>query len=148
MEKKYVHYGFTTFDKKQFQPISNYPLFTKPQGGLWASPVDAPYGWSAWCKDQEYGNCDPERCFTFSLKENARVLTLRYKGDLAALPKAQLPFSNPSWICLDYEKLQQSGWDAVEVDMSGGGNELYFPLYGWDCDSIVIFNPDIIVPEI
>lgn len=147
MKKKYIHYGFTEFDKNLFQPISNGPIPTKPLGGLWASPVDAQYGWSAWCKNEAFGDCDSGNSFTFSLSENARVLTLRHKDDLNDLPKVNAIFSHPLWVCLDYEGLQESGWDAVEVDMSGGGNDLYFPLYGWDCDSIVIFNPDVIVPE-
>ena len=148
MEKKYIHYGFTEFDKSQFQPISNAPPFPKPNGGLWASPVDAPYGWAAWCKDENFGDCDPENSFTFALTENARVLTLRRKEDLDDLPKLHKMIFQPIWVCLDFEALKASGWDAVEVDMSGGGNALYHPLYGWDCDSIVILNPDIIVPEV
>ena len=38
---RYIHYGCTSFDKLKFQEI---------KGGLWASPIDAEYGWKDWCE--------------------------------------------------------------------------------------------------
>lgn len=49
------------------------------------------------------------------------------------------------WKALDFETLESSGVDAVEVNLSADRN-LYYELYGWDCDSILIINPEIIVP--
>lgn len=43
--KKYIHYGAKSFIPGFVRQIVNKPLFTKPKGGLWASPVDAKYGW-------------------------------------------------------------------------------------------------------
>ena len=37
----------------------------------------------------------------------------------------------------------RQGVDAMWVDISAD-RDLYMELYGWDCDSIVVFNPDII----
>ena len=48
-----------------------------------------------------------------------------------------------SWILLDFEKLAET-YDAVEVSISSDF-DLYYKLYGWDCDSIVIMNPDVVV---
>ena len=45
-------------------------------------------------------------------------------------------------IFLDFEKLSKE-YDAIEVNISEC-RDLYYSLYGWDCDSIVIMNPDII----
>ena len=42
-----------------------------------------------------------------------------------------------------FEKLAEI-YDAVEVSISSDF-DLYYKLYGWDCDSIVIMNPDVVV---
>jgi len=47
-----------------------------------------------------------------------------------------------SWKLLDFEKLAGI-YDAIDVSISNDP-ELHFALYGWDCDSILIMNPDII----
>ena len=50
------------------------------------------------------------------------------------------------WVCLDFEQLLKNGIDAVQLSLFIGNYELYYKLYGWDCDSILIMNPDIIKP--
>lgn len=145
MSKVYIHYGFTDLDKSRIKPIRNIPFATKPGGGLWASPLYAEFGWNKWCKREHFGPCRKENSFIFTLRPDANVLLLTHPSDLDGLPKKDAILS--SWINLDFEQLQSNGIDAVEIDLSGGKFELYFPLYGWDCDSIVIFNPDIIVPK-
>ena len=47
---------------------------------------------------------------------------------------------------VDFEALMQAGVDAVEFNLSKD-YELYWALYGWDCDSILILNPEIIIPS-
>ena len=42
--------------------------------------------------------------------------------------------------CLDFEKLSKD-YDAIEVIDIG---KFYWALYGWDCNSILIMNPDIV----
>lgn len=49
------------------------------------------------------------------------------------------------WSMIDYEELATE-YDALEVLISED-HELYFNLYGWDCDSIVIMNPEVIIQE-
>lgn len=144
--KKYVHYGHKSFDKNLFIPIINGRSFlTKPIGGLWASPIDAEYGWKNWCKDEEFCKCEDENSFTFTLTNNARVLYINDISDTDNLPELNPDISSEfkisSWVCLDFEKLKEE-YDAIEIKISGRG--IYFGLYGWDCDSILIMNPDII----
>ena len=45
-------------------------------------------------------------------------------------------------MALDFEKLSKE-YDAIEVFISKD-EQLYWDLYGWDCDSILIMNSDII----
>ena len=43
-----------------------------------------------------------------------------------------------------FEKMVEDGWDGLEISISDYA-QLYNYLYGWDCDSIVVFNEDAIV---
>ena len=141
MEKPiYVHYGHKKFCKEMCKPIENIQLFTKPKGGFWASRIDAKFGWKDWCIDEEFRDIDENNAFRFKLKDNAKVLYINDTKILANLPMQQSIIK--SWLCLDFEKLSEQ-YDAIEVNISKC-NHLYDLLYGWDCDSILIMNPDII----
>jgi hypothetical protein len=37
------------------------------------------------------------------------------------------------------------GYDGIEIEINSV--DIYFDMYGWDVDSILIFNPDIIIEE-
>lgn len=47
--------------------------------------------------------------------------------------------------CIDFEKLKSLGCDALEI-FAGSNRTLYDLFYGWDCDSILILNKDVIIP--
>lgn len=143
MSKTYIHYGHTKFDREAFRPIHNRRSFTKPEGGLWASPVDAEFGWKQWCDREEFRECQMNNSFTFTLSENARVITILSVNGAKVLPQQDNPIGF-DWVMPDFEKLLEQGWDAVELVLSNDWG-LYWSLYGWDCDSIVILNPDVIV---
>ena len=143
--KNYIHYGHTKFDKSMFTKIKNVDCSTKPKGGLWASDVEAEYGWKEWCNENEFRDCDKENSFTFTLSDDAKILYIESVNDLESLPKGKDKFglNFSSWYLLDFEKLAET-YDAVEVSISSDF-DLYYKLYGWDCDSIVIMNPDAVV---
>lgn len=143
---EYIHYGHKGFSKELFQPIKNREMFSKPTGGFWASRVNALYGWKDWCRDNDFGDCREGNCFRFSISKNANILTINSVDDLKGLPKAKqpVPVESSLWDnCLDFEQLLLNGIDAVEVNISSG-RQLYMAMYGWDCDSILIMNPDIV----
>ncbi len=149
-KKVYVHYGAKEYDREKFRPIKNVSrnvTFTKPrEGGLWASPVDAEHGWKDWCKDNEFRVCSTENSFRFQLKDGTKILRLFTCDDLEGLPHNtdtafELEYMSPSRVCLDFEELVRMGYDAVEVECI---ENLYHALYGWDCDSILVMNPDVI----
>ena len=143
--KNYIHYGHTKFDKSMFTKIKNVDCSTKPKGGLWASDVEAEHGWKDWCEAEEFRDCKEENSFLFVLSDNAKVLYIESVNDLESLPKGKDKFglNFSSWYLLDFEKLAET-YDAVEVSISSDF-DLYYKLYGWDCDSIVIMNPDVVV---
>ena len=117
----------------------------QPKGGLWASDVEAEYNWKDWCEEEEFRDCKEKDSFSFVLSDNAKVLYINSVDDLKLLPKADDKFgiNFSSWILLDFEKLAET-YDAVEVSISSDF-DLYYQLYGWDFDSIVVMNPDVIV---
>lgn len=152
--KKYIHYGHTEFRRDLFSPIRNRVAFSKPFGGLWASSVDAEYGWKDWCKDNDF-NTDRLGCsFEFALSDDANILHIYNTEQLQFLPNCKLPFPC-SWCCPDFEQLLAKGYDAIELHLSEENSKnkglfegLYWDLYGWDCDSILIMNPEVVVCEI
>lgn len=140
----YIHYGGNRFFPKQFRPIKNRQYFNKPFGGLWASPVDAEYGWKQWTEDNHYGERSESDAFRFALPD-ANILHISKKSDLDKLPMtgSHDALDMTSMRCLDFEKLLSSRFDAIELHLSDNW-ELYWDLYGWDCDCILILNPDVI----
>lgn len=139
--KTYIHYGQNNFDVDLFAPIENRPYFTKPFGGLWASRTDAKYSWNDWCRNNDFAECRNDNSFTFTLKDGAKVLEINSVKELKEVPKIK-DDDGVTYTMIDFEKLSES-YDAIEVNISSDHN-LYFSLYGWDCDSILIMNPDII----
>jgi len=147
---EYVHYGHKEFDESLFQPIQN-DLFVKPNGGLWASPIGAKNGWKEWCEAENFKDCESSNSFRFSLSDNANVLHLRCTEDLKRLPlnPKAIGYALISKYWLDFEQILNSGIDAIEVHISEDNGDdwhdsLYYNLYGWDCDSILIMNKDIV----
>ena len=141
---EYIHYGHNKFDLSQFKPIRNEKFMNKPYGGLWASRTDAKYGWKDWNEHEQFRVCSEENSFKFVLSENANVLEIHSREDLDKIPQiktSQLLIGN----CLpDFKKLLYSvGVDAIELFLSEDPR-LYWDLYGWDCDSILVMNPDVV----
>jgi hypothetical protein len=146
--KKYIHYGHKNFDRNLFSDISNtHVCSSKPNGGLWASAVDATWGWKDWCERENFQRHNLKTSFSFHLAPAANVLVIDNVNCLEVLPRLECgEFSHDLWVSLDFEKLRDSGVDAIELVLSAD-QRLYWQLYGWDCDSILIMNPDIIVEE-
>lgn len=138
---KYIHYGHKHFSPCSFEPVRNEPYRNKPRGGLWASPVDAPFGWKDWCEAEEYQKCDEANSFTFTLNEKANVYLIRSVDEVRAMPSVECELE--SMFLPDFEKMLADGWDAIEFHLSED-SELYWALYGWDCDSILVMNPDVV----
>lgn len=142
----YIHYGDDKFEKPG--SIRNLDQFTKPSGGFWASRKGDPFGWKRWCEREDFRLNRLERSFEFVLKDFAKVAVLSNSKDLIPMPKLKdswKPHKDShdlfvDWCCLDFEALSKI-YDAIEITNI---RELYWDLYGWDCNSILIMNPDIV----
>lgn len=143
MKIRYIHYGNTKFEPERFQEVINEDYRPKPSGGFWGSPVDAEFGWKNWCERENYMECMKENSLTFTIRDDAHVLHIRSGANLGGLPMIKEEYGK---IYLDFEKLRELGIDAIELHLSENP-ELYRVLYTWDCDSILIMNPDIIEVE-
>jgi hypothetical protein len=169
---QYIHYGSDKFDKEQFVPISNRGHWIKPIGGLWASPVDSKNNWYEWCKAEYdwYELCETEcdknnggefnfvfqtymsKSFTFSLKPGSKIIYISNIVDLRLLHDMDCCTyltNRPSLYenaipveSIDFEKLLSLGYVGVEISLNSC---TYWSMYGWDCDSIVVMDPNSIV---
>lgn len=141
--EKYIHYGHKKFEQNLFLPIRNRIGFIKPEGGLWASNINANFGWEDFYEKEYGGQCDKDNSFMFCLSDNARVLQINSSCELDSLPiiKNRSGVFN-GWMYLDFEKIVKK-YDAMEVLISKD-KQLYYDLYGWDCDSILVMNSDVI----
>lgn len=158
--KKYVHYsrrGVNKFDRNMFIPVKNEPMRNKPSGCFWGSPVDTDMNWEHWCKNNDFATSSlrEENKIVFTLTEDAKVLTIKSVNDLKDLPKLKtLMGMEKFYTYLDFEEISKS-YDAIELLLSEEEIDfsnhkitgLYYELYGWDCDTILVMNPDVIIEE-
>ena len=156
--REYIHYGSTEFRKELFMPIKNRENFVKPSGGLWSSPITrkSPKGeWKEWVDGEGFSNGFKERYgddnfFKFQLKRGSKILTIRSAKELRGLPQIKSEYYDFGNVLLDFEELAKE-YDGIEVLISEEdkrglelGEGLYWELYGWDCDSLLVFNKDIV----
>lgn len=140
-----------------------------PFNGLWASPVDTDWGWIDWCKQNDFHLDSFEWYQTFTLKDNAKICTIDSLQSLNVFLKKYA--KRVETIDYDYTRKQKfvditedidpnawvaSGtyrynWNKVVIDFDGievshdfNFNLIHKIFYTWDCDSIVIWNPEII----
>lgn len=149
MSKKYIHYGATEFKLDRFVPISNRIYFNKPHGGLWASPCDSDCNWHEWCMGNDFRIERLNDYFIFTTKADTRILTIKDHNDLVRLKQNGLCLDFSSYYSSaindfypNFKKLLDIGYDAIEVYIR---DTIYWDLYGWDCDSLLVLNPDCIV---
>jgi len=145
MCNRYIHYGDSEFDIFKFESIRN-PLshvLPKPYGGLWASPIKAKnLDWYSWCIDNQFDTDNLHKSFIFELAKNANIFTVSTNKDLEKL-KDLIGTKTPAGCYYDFEALELMGFDGLEVEINTW--DIYMGLYGWDVDSILIFNPDVII---
>lgn len=146
---KYIHYGSDKFDPKRFTEIKNpKPLWVKPySGGLWASPIDSKFSWKDWCESEQFELDRLKTSFIFDLSPKAKVLEIKGISDIEKAEKQKLIIRYNTAIPLiryviDFEKIKKKGYDVI---LFVENDETHFPLYGWDCDSILVLNKKVII---
>lgn len=144
-----IHYGSELYIPEAVLPITN-DYWNKPKGGLWTSPIKSKYGWKDWNADSGYINCDVEDSFTLQLRQGSKVVVVNSLEDYISLPKRNDVFLNEKLI--NFEELSKE-FDAFWLTESGLNTTAtinYYKnngmmLYGWDCETIVIFNSSCVI---
>ena len=95
---------------------------------------------------------ESSKFFRFTLRDGAKVGVIHSIPDLCRLPTVDSDLFWQSSEMLDFEECLRQGWDAIELCWYGeeykdqrGTDNMYYGLYGWDCDCILILNPDVVV---
>lgn len=142
-----IHYGSNAYKEDRFVKVTNSMWHSiKPSGGLWTSPIDSDFGWIDWCIENEFG-CDLSKSFTIKISPDTRICKIDCADDLDKLPWLTKEFDS-GWTlhCIDFEKARRS-YDAVWLTYKGERETRYTKprnLYGWDCESVVILNKEVI----
>lgn len=148
MRKQYIHYGSSCFDldifnEKKANPHNSSHL-NKPPYGFWASPIGSDYWtWRDWCESEDYHTDRLDKSFKFTLTKKAKILIVRSREDI-------FPYLISNNILerkiIDFNSIMTS-FDGMELIHGNRYLELHDnEFYTWDVDSIVIWNPYIIVP--
>ena len=144
----YRHFGASRFDLSHQYPGQGqlHPIGVKPGWGLWASPVgDNFFTWEEWCRDNDWDLGQLDRHFDFTLDPTAKVLTLTTMDELSnsgVFYSADMRSPRIAW-WLDLGSYLTLGYDAIYVSAMTC-RDLYWALYGWDCDSICVTNPAVV----
>ena len=151
VEQHYQTYGLGKYDRGKFKAIQNDRIIprNKPLGGLWASPVGSKDDWREFNRSEAYRVYDDDDYFEFKFKPNARILRIRTSADIKSLPmqwdnrtmtNIDPRYKDTIWAYPDFEEIIKN-YDAIEYFCN---KETYEPLSGWDCDSVLVLNPDVI----
>ena len=148
MDKIYITFGSSEYkpDMLRSAVCKTEPRRDKPNG-LWASPKDAGISWESWCRSEKFRLSTLDESFEFTLSYGAKILEIHDPEDIIeyVLPVNERFFAYK----LDHEALRQD-YDGMELFLSDNYQALrwdkYDIFYTWDCDSIVIWNPDVIKP--
>ena len=143
----YITYGMPYFDKSLLVPKSQ-PLLVrgnKPVGCFWGSPISAKFGWKEWCEAEEFYKSDFSLYIVWKLKPDARILKIKSEKDIESLPVV-IDYCLEFMPNIDYNLLRNK-FDAVELLNPSLGKGLYNSekargFSTWDCQSIVVLNPD------
>lgn len=153
-EEIFITYGCGKhFDRSKFREIKNrevLSIYHKPHGGLWSSPVNSDIGWKDWCLGEDFMLEKLKESFRFKIKETSKVYIIDNEVDLKNIPmKLETSFSfRPFERCIDYEGMKNVGYDAIWLTGHGmrSTREDHYGMttYGFDCETLLILNPDII----
>lgn len=149
MSITYIHYGASEFDphfSKQHtgDEAEWMHRLNKPHRGLWGCRKDSEYGWKEWCEDEEFRTSSLSKHFCFKLAKNAKILRLKSPYD--CLKYEMKPDDIASWDRhLDMTKIMDE-YDGMEVLNARTETLRYRYFYGWDVDSIVVWNIDKVIP--
>lgn len=155
-ENTYVHYGAKSYARENFETIKDRDYSNKPDGGLWACACQAKNSWQSWCIENNFRRTNLGEYFYFNLSPTANILRIKSLEDCKELILRPVGYMHEEYLDSNYEVIEyracmESGIDAIEYKYDVASEleefeEINKIMWGWDCDSVLILNPDIIVP--
>lgn len=156
-DRIYVHYQRdnsklpVSFDPKLMNTHLDIPVrylwAEKPSPknfGLWASHVDAEFGWKDWATGEDFTSCEDNQAMYFKFRPGARIIFVDSVEKLDELPMIDLEERLFREKGLDWESIVRIA-DGLEIIFSSDWR-LRDRLWSWDCDSIITWNPYVIWP--
>lgn len=162
--KTYVTYGLGKFDKSKLVVNLSPGIQGKPVCAFWGSPIDSEYGWKDWCEANEfYGNPNkifsPENTITWTLEDDSKILDIESIDDLENYFHMDYIKNYQRWpgeinYNFDFVRILKDGYSAIELHDSAIGHmfflylrneekhQLDMMMNSWDCESIVVLDPD------
>ena len=144
MKKQFIHYGSTIYNPELVRPIRNIDWRSKPLGGYWMSPIDSIYSWKEWCLEEDFRSDKYfESSVKLEFKDDAKIYIIDSYSDLEKLSYINYRELIPT---LDFEKISKE-YDAIWLTVKGEQVTRFskpISLYGWDCESVLVMNPQSI----
>ena len=149
--------GIDKIDPDKFRTSKNIPTRNKPKGGLWTSPEDSEWGWKDFVINEKFQESKYLGKVTLiTLKSDTKIYKIQNKDDYLKCPlrdrKGDISFELDTIYSklryIDFEKLSEE-YDALWVtrevlDVLGTFGTLddfeLGPLYGWDVETVLLFN--------
>jgi hypothetical protein len=151
-EMTLVTYGCgDKLSRRKFKPIENDTYRNKPDGGLWTSPYRSKWGWRKWGKVNQYG--DFKTSFKLRFEGMLAVVDSKWHMDRLPWTLVKLPSLGGravTYYTLDFKKIADIGVDGIHLTVRGEQETRYSmgrigkSLYGWDCETVLLFNLDCV----
>lgn len=134
-----------SYERNKFKRIKNKENSNKPGGGLWSSPIPSSYGWDSCSRDNDYGDLST----SFELKLKGNIFKIDGLVDMVNLYWKEGEGGFRFLIGIDFEKMLSDGIDAIYLTEKGEQETRYEcpGLYGWDCECVLVMNPDCITTK-
>lgn len=155
LDMTFISYGTDSYSPIKFKNVDLEHWATacnnKPYGGLWASPVDSKWGWADWCKSEDFHIESLNKSFLFKLKPTANIYVIDNIKDLIEVSTYISEYMPV--LTINFKKLIDNNYDGIFVTEHASRalrthnfSGIIHDLSSWDCESICIFNPNVIIP--
>lgn len=147
---EFIHYWNTNkFDNSLFRPLSNSNM-SKPHWWLWWSPVNSKYWWVDFVETEfeKPINWGLNNSFLFKIHPSAKIIYIDNEDDINNIYSKYKIYGGYS---LDYEKMAKKyDWIYMSENWNTCSHEMdnVTPLNFYDCECIIVFHSDVIMPEI
>lgn len=134
-------------------PVKNVPYWNKPEGGLWVSPIGSGYTWRNWCIDEGYSLGSLKFCFKLDINVDNLLVIDSFEDLHNKIVEQGLMLQSDKRLDVftpDFETLSAK-YDGIWLTTKGEHetrSSYPYRLYGWDCESILLFNENAILKVI